>query len=57
MISISHWGMFSDFRSFVAPRGFKLSEADLAELKKPGAIIELVPLAKGEPEVIYRDLD
>lgn len=54
MITISHWGMFNDSRPFMVPAGFKLSEADMAEWNKPGGIIEIVPLAKGEPQPIYR---
>lgn len=40
-ISLSHWGMFEvpPPPIVMLPLGFKLSDADLAELYKPGHII------------------
>lgn len=40
-ISISHWGMFEMPQPplMVIPPGFKLTEDDLAELRKPGRLI------------------
>lgn len=39
MMSISHWGMF-DYQPVILtiPAGFKVSEKDLAEWRKPGQI-------------------
>lgn len=42
MISLSHWGMFEDIpRMIVIPVGFKLSEQDMAEMRKPGGLIRI----------------
>lgn len=45
-ISISHWGMFEimvPFR-FVVPAGFRLTDQEKAEWKRPDGIIEIVRL-------------
>lgn len=56
MISLSHWGMFGPELTTVnirmPPKGFKFIGA-ISEFNKPNAIIEIVPLAKGEPQPVY----
>jgi hypothetical protein len=53
MISISHWGMFSRPRQLMLCKGYKLADGTLAKWDDPGAIIEIVPLERGESQPLY----
>lgn len=55
MISCSHWGMFESSRAMFMLPGYKMAAiGSIADFSKPGSIVEMVPLKRGEAQPIYR---
>jgi hypothetical protein len=53
MISISHWGMFQFKPQLWLCTGYKLADGAMTDRYEPGALVQMIPLTRGEKQPIY----